>query len=271
MPSRPPRAHFVVSNFNDDPSRILSYAHSFTLYDQSDDLAIATLVRERYPGTRFVNNPGHSLRNFLTWLWENYDDLPETVALLKGNALGRHMSEEFFARVVDNHHYTFLYEDAAYGWAPGVSSLLYESAFLERNNSWYADSRPHRYFATLNQMIDFLHVNPIHPEWVLFAPGACYLLPRAQIRKNPRDLYLALSHVSAYSHFPAEAYMVERLLHMVFSSNSVMNPWLNRWDDAADELQRLPDRTAERLPKAPFISRFGRRLGWVPLKGGGTL
>lgn len=270
MPSRPPRAHFVVSNFNDNPSRILSYADSFTLYDQSDDLTTAALLREQYPETRFVDNPGHSLRNFLTWLWENYDDLPETVALLKGNALGRHMSEEYFARVVDNHHYTLLYEDASYSWVPGVSSLLYESAFLERNDSWYADTRPHRYFATLDQLIDFLYVDQTHPEWVLFAPGACYLLPRANVTKNPRDLYLALSHISAYSHFPAEAYMVERLLHMVFSSNAVVNPWLSRWDDAAAQLDRLPDRTADRLPKPSTLSQLGRRLGWVPLKSGGS-
>ena len=135
-------SHFVISNFNTDPQDLLQYCQNFTIYDQSNlEIARRSVLNLRSPLSRFPLNSGHNLTDYFSFFEENWQELPETMALLKGNIIGRHLSREYFERVIGNRHYTFLYEDTNYKPDQVASSLLYESGFLELNNSWYANAK----------------------------------------------------------------------------------------------------------------------------------
>jgi hypothetical protein len=188
-------------------------------------------------------------------------ELPETMVLLKGNIIGRHLSREYFERVIGNRHYTFLYEDANYKPDQVVSSLLYESGFLELNNSWYANAKVHRYFSNYNQLLKFIFVDPIIPRWILFSPGGCYILPRSQIERYPIALFQTLNFLGSYRYFPSEAYFIERLMHTIFTANYAIQPYLYDFQEAMSELEKFPDRTNETQSAGSVFERLNRRIG----------
>lgn len=224
-------AMYVISNYNTVPSELVARACNYLIYDQSDDAVIAATVEREFSNVIRVPNPGHSLRNFFHYIADNYEDLPHAVALLKGNIIGRHVTLEYFDRVYRNNAYTLLYADPEFRARPHVSSVPYESALLEINNSWYMHQRPFRYLSSFNDALDFLFADPVRPEWVMFAPGGCYIVPRENLLKYPAGFYRGLAFLTSYDYFPAEAYLVERLMHTVFSSNYALRPHCLGEDD----------------------------------------
>jgi len=218
-------AHFVISNFNDDPSALVKYSHSSTIFDQSDDPVAAARVTNLFPNAKRVLNPGHSLANFFGFIAENYDNLPDLIALLKSNILDRHVTLEFFENRILTNTYTPLFFDPDFKPTAYVSSTLSDGLILEVNNSWYVDLRKRPLVSTYNQLLQIIYKDPIIPEWVAFAPGANYVVPRAQLLLAPRSVYESLAWLTSYAFFPPEAYLVERLMHTLFTAKYSFQPW----------------------------------------------
>jgi hypothetical protein len=214
---------FIISNYNTDPERYLAYCEDYHIYDQSPDIEIKEKLKRKYQKISFVENTGHNISDYFRFFIDNYDNLPSWMMLAKGNMIGRHVSRDYFERVYANKRYTFLYNDQSPKDKPWVAYHLYEGAFLEINNSWYAFTKAHKYFINLNDLMQFLFKSPIIPKWMLFSPGACYIVSREQVRKYPRVFYESMMRFLNYTYFPAEAYMVERLLHIIFCSNYELN------------------------------------------------
>jgi hypothetical protein len=257
-------SHLVVSNFNTDPTDVLVHATSYTIYDQSTDPAIAKLVAEKFPSSIRAHNSGHNISDYLRFVSDHWEDLsPDgSTALVKGNIIGRHVTREFFDRSMLKSNYTFLYQDPSVGLRQGISSLLFESSFLEKNNSWFADSKRHRYFATTNELINFLYLEPVFPDWLNFAPGACYIVPNSMLLALPRSLFSILHEVVTYCYFPSEAYMVERLLHMILNSPGTLHPYLYDVNHGLEALESRPDRSGARLPGPTWRRRLANHLGF---------
>lgn len=259
------KPHFVISNFNTDPAYYLNLCDAYKVYDQSTDPSIA----ERYAGdANFIRSKhtGHNLSDYFTFIIENWEELSEieAVAFLKGNLVGRHVSEEYFLRVYWRTSYTFLWNDRSYRPIPGVSARASESEFLEINNSWYAETKLSKYFSTFNELLAFIFAEPQLPEMNLFAPGGCYIVPTSQIKRRPRELYEFLLHIVSYQHFPAEAYFVERMMHIIFSSNETLNPRMADleivWRDLDSKSQEQINTTSKRNLPRRALGRLGRKL-----------
>lgn len=167
---------FIISNYNTDPEKYLEYCEDYHIYDQSPDSKIREQLRAKYTKISFVENTGHNISDYFRYFIDNYDNLPAYMMLAKGNMIGRHISQEFFDRVYNNKYYTFLYDDRGYVEKCGVAYQLYDGAFLEFNNSWYVSARTHTYFTNFNDLLTFVFKNPIVPKWLLFSPGACYIV-----------------------------------------------------------------------------------------------
>ena len=214
---------FVISNYNTDPEKYLQYCNDYHIYDQSPDPKIKAALKNKYTKISFVQNTGHNISDYFRFFIDHYDNLPEWMMLAKGNMIGRHITQGFFERVYANKCYTLLYDDRAWEDRHGIAYQLYDGAFLEVNNSWYMPTKEYRYFASYNDLLKFLFKDPIFAEWVLFAPGACYVVSREQIRKYPRIFYKHLMRLVSYNYFPSEAYIVERMLHIIFSGAYELN------------------------------------------------
>lgn len=253
---------FIISNYNTDPERYLSYCENYHIYDQSSDVEIRENLRRKYSKISFVENTGHSISNYFRYFIDHYESLPQHMMLAKGNMIGRHISQEYFDHIYDNKFYTSLYDDRHWVDKPDVAYQLYDGGFLEKNNSWYAEVKPHKYFRTYNELLTFLFKNPIISNWLLFSPGACYVVTREQVVKYPKEFYENLKYLVSYTYFPSEAYHVERILNIIFNANYEINPHMldvSVFHKKLEEYSKKNHVTTQQLGTG--YSRVGRRLG----------
>lgn len=230
---------FLISNYNTDPELLLKYCTDYHIYDQSDNGSIKAKLAAKYSKITFVENSGHSLTNYFRYFSEKYDSLPPLIMLIKANMIGRHITQEYFDRVYSNRYFTALYDDRKWADKPGIAYQLYDGAFLETNNSWYAFAKPYRYFLTFNDLLRFLFKDPIIPEWILFSPGACYIVSKEQVVKYPAAFYKNLMYLVSYTYFPSEAYHVERILNILFNANYELNEYCLDEEKFRAKLQTL--------------------------------
>lgn len=251
---------FVISNYNTDPEKYLEYCNNYYIYDQSDNVEIIKRLKDKYNNIRFVENSGHSITNYFRFFIDYYDSLPQYMMLAKANMIGRHISQEYFDRVFDNKCFTSLYDDRSWKDKCGIAYQLYDGAFLEINNAWYAAAKPHKYFETYNDLLSFVFKNPIIPHWLLFSPGACYIVTREQVLKYPKAFYENLKYLVSYTYFPSEAYHVERMLNIIFNANYEIKPYMG--DSAAfygelEKYEKIKDAAAQ---KNPVVRQLFNRL-----------
>jgi hypothetical protein len=252
---------FVISNFNTNPDQYLRYCEDYHIYDQSTDISVKDGLKKKYSKISFVENSGHSISNYFRYFIENYENLPCFIALLKANMIGRHISEEYFDRAINNKFYTPLYSDRNWVDRPGIAYQLNEGAFLEINNNWYAGSKPYKYFRTYNQLLSFIFVNPIMPNWLLFSPGACYIVTREQVLNYPKEFYENLKYIVSYQFFPAEAYHIERMLGVIFNGYYKIQPYMLNCADFEIELKKI-----ETFQMQSYTEKYSIFVLWRRLK-----
>jgi hypothetical protein len=256
-------AHFVVSNFNHDPMPIIEYAKNYLIMDQSTDrLTVDYLSRLNNPSIRFSKHVGHNLIDYLDYIIENYEKLPPLIAFLKGNTIGRHISQEDWNQIYLNQHYTFVFTNNEERNVPNVHFAGSNSDFNEINNSWFVWHSHHRYFSNTNQLIEFLYENPKYPEYLTFSPGACYFVESTRITNKPVSLYIGLKEILSYEFFPSEAWIVERLLHTIFFSNQKFKSYVYDTEKFLSEISKIPDRSQDEQPRKSLIEVFQSRLYW---------
>lgn len=253
---------FIISNYNTDPEQYLNYCNDYHIYDQSLDVDIRERLKRKYTQISFVENTGHNISNYFRYFVDHYDGLPQYMMLAKGNMIGRHISQEYFDHVYDNKFYTSLYDDRHWVDKLDVAYQLYDGAFLEKNNSWYAEIKPHKYFKTYNELLTFVFKTPIISNWLLFSPGACYVITREQVVKYPKEFYENLKYLVSYTYFPSEAYHVERMLNIIFNANYEINPHMLDVSVFHKKLEECEKNNQESIRQlGTGYRKVGRRLG----------
>lgn len=261
---------FIIHNFNTVPEALLAYCRDYMIYDASTERKVTEELGRRGYRYAHISNTGHNITTYFSYFAEHYEELPEYMCLCKGNMLGRHCSEEYFGRVYDNKYFTFLYEDKdilaklkrqGIGAEEGmpVERLISESRFLEENTSWYVESpnHPHRYFDEYNSLLSFIYKKPVIPKYNVFAPGACYIVSSAQVKKHTPEFYRNMNKIMNYAmepSFPSEAHHVERMLPVIFCEAYEENEWMK-------EEALFEKKIAERIPLIRFQDSIrGKRM-----------
>lgn len=255
---------FLIHNYNTVPTELLEYCQDYLIIDSSDDDKTVSELEAKGFKFKHVENTGHNITSYFHYFIDNYDNLPEWIALLKGNIIGRHVSKEFFDRVYDNKWFTYLYQDRKMwdrykkgGDPDSIASLLSEEGYIELNSSWYMNqSHAYRYFYDMDDFYRFVYKDPVIPRYCSFSPGGCYIVHKSQILKNSKAFYENLCTIMEYRkefNFPAEAFLVERMLPWIFTSRYEVNPWM---EDAA--------RLSELLPKCE--EAVNRHRDWESLR-----
>jgi len=105
---------FCISAYNNKLDWLKEYPNNHIIYDklwnggpsdndESTDLPPSNL-KEKYPDLNIVNGDinGYNISDYMTFIIDHYEDLPETITFMKGNTIGRHMSKEVFDRICNN-------------------------------------------------------------------------------------------------------------------------------------------------------------------------
>ena len=212
----------VISSFNNTGEHLTQYGSGHVFFDQSNDPEWDRANQQL--GAIKASHVGHDLNNILNFIVDNYDDLPKKIAFLKANTIGRHCTREYLELNINNDFYTNFYHDPQVKLQNGVNDVPFPGMYLEVNNSWYLRQGSHKLFCTFDDFADRLFEDYKPGRHLLFAPGACFLITREHILRHPKSLYSNLSEIASYGFFPDEAYLVERVLPMIFMSGYKLRP-----------------------------------------------
>ena len=280
---------FLIHNYNTVPENLIEYTDNYLIVDASDKPEVVHEIEQKGLNSIHVENTGHNITTYFSYFADHHDDLPEVMCICKGNMIGRHCSKEYFDKVYRNTWFTYLYEDRTmwqryskpssemlennHGKDPNadcIASLVSESQYIEINSSWYEQSpnHPHRFFTDYDELLRFVYKDPVIPKYILFSPGACYIVRREQITRHSPEFYRNLNSIMNYGmnpSFPSEAHMVERMLPTIFEGSYEENPWMNDTRMFADKLEeRKKIVTADDEWNSLHLKRIRMMLGQGP-------
>lgn len=195
---------YILSRYNHHCSWVLDYAkpEDITIYDRSEKPIEGSIV---------APNIGSDIYDKLTAIIDNYDNLPDLAVYAKANLFDYITPREFerirfnttFTPILTQRHLTYSDEQ-------GVVCFYKDGSYFERNNGWYLTAHP----ARSTELFFLLGMNGL--DYVPFAPGSNYILPRENILKYPKRFYEKLRAYLDWTIYPGEAMILERGLQLLW-------------------------------------------------------
>lgn len=214
---------FVIDNYNTIPDELIGYCEDYVIYDSSTDTNIIKSLENGCYNLKRIPRTGHNISSYFWFIEENYDNLPEVVAFVKGHIIGRHCSREYFNKVYDNKYFTPLFSPL--GLAEKDLCLANFSYQIEQNKhkDEYICDRPQKYFMSKDEVLSFIYEQCPIPDFFSFAPGGCYIVRKEQILIHSKNFYHNVNMIMNYGadekgNCPCEAHFIERILPMIFNS-----------------------------------------------------
>lgn len=200
----------ILSNYNYDPEWLERYPElEVLMYDRSDDGIERNLTR--YGAVLKVPNMGDVDYDKLTYLVENYDNLPEVFLWSKTNIF-KFVDEPTFRKALENPTFTPLLKQdhKVYGDRLGEIAKYIGGIYAERADSWF-------FHAGLDSSGAFRHWGDWcdafglpKEQFIRFAPGGSYILTRERVHRYSRDFYDQMRATLNYAKHPVEAHCCER-------------------------------------------------------------
>ena len=225
-----------ISSYNNNLDWLKKYDNPHIIYDKTWNGGLKNNInkervpkselKKKYPNFNIVNgsNNGYNINDYLTFIIDNYEKLPENIVFMKGNTIGRHVSEEKFESVVNNKHFTCIEERGAHNYNQrslknGNALISCEGGWMEKNTSWYLrhNAHPTKYFLSYNKFLSFCFKNPVLPKYIRFPPGGCYVVPKSQILKYKLVFYKNLRIFVKHSRISGEGLIIERALYTIWN------------------------------------------------------
>jgi hypothetical protein len=215
---------WVISNYRQDPSEVIeSLRGEYHIFDQGLGAAIPLELIESGRVSTALHS-GHNLSDYLKYIIDNYNYLPNRIGFIKGNVFPRHIPKEIFIERKQNAGFVPLYGDKK-TYVPQfrvplrisyVAQQIAPGYYLEIANSWYAKRRNKgRFYPKLNDLFQALF-NRRAPRYIAFVPGACMIVPKENITRWPLVVYEHLYEIVTYELFPVEAFHLERVMLYLF-------------------------------------------------------
>lgn len=158
-------------------------------------------------------NVGYNIYDYMDYIVNNYSNLPDVILFTKGNMLERHITPAEWEKIKDNKTFTPILTQS-HNTIPGISHYK-DGLYYEKNDSWYLYSYPNKYFKSYKQFANIYNLP--NPEYLGFAPGACYIVPKENILRHNIVTYLSLRKLVDWHQTPAEAHLIERSLYNLWS------------------------------------------------------
>jgi len=193
---------WVISRYNHDISYLPEYTSEYILYDRSE---------EPLPEAIVVPNIGTDIFDKFSFIIDNYDNLPDVAVYTKANIFN-YISKEEFDKVKDNTTFTPLLTQNHKTYMP--TCYYKDNLYWEINNMWYLGVYPTKNKMTAWELPIMLGINDM--EYVPFAPGSNYIVPKENILKHPKSFYQLLRSYLDWTRYPGEAQIMERSLYTLW-------------------------------------------------------
>ncbi len=216
----------VVSHFNENIKWLEELNLNGIIYTKgNEDIKIKNFV------TKKVKNYGGNQIDIIRFIYENYDNLPKTIAFLQANPFD-HCSKEFCSKkILENKFFSLeTYQYLKDGWGRR-KSLEIDNGFTERNTSWYIESnnihllsnKKHLSckFLLFDDFMDTLFDDYSRLEWLRFCPGSQYIVEDWRCLNYSKSFWSDLYEFfpkweNKAGLFPTENFILERCLWYIF-------------------------------------------------------
>lgn len=199
---------WILSRYNHDVSYLPRYTKDVVLYDRSD---------EPMPNSIVVPNVGTDIYDKLTYIIDNYDNLPEVAVYSKANIF-KYITEEEFEKIKNNKTFTpiITQNHKTYSDNNGVVCFYDENGmYNERNDYFYLLSHPCKTINACNELKAMFKMD--ERKFNAFAPGSNYIVPRENILRHSKEFYEKLRSYLDWAVYPGEAQIIERNLYYIWS------------------------------------------------------
>lgn len=215
----------VISDYNWLPQNIEEswvhkYSDNYLIYDRAGRWEETNKIKRQ-------KNVGQNIYDLFDFIATNYDNLPDVTIFGRAAMIfpkGREkplsngtISEEKFLELANNDTFTELHDFGPEVHNGYSSKLGPDGSYLEINNSWYFNHHRGKYFHNLNTFLQDVYVNPTIPDYIRFAPGGSYIIPKANMLKYSKNFYEKLRDYVGWDILTGEAHMLERSLYTIFT------------------------------------------------------
>lgn len=194
----------IATNYNGDCNWIPQYTSDYFVYDRTNCGLPRRVVRK---------NLGDADYDKLTYIIDNYEELPDIFLLTKSNIF-KFITPEEWDEIKDAKDFTPVMTKNHKTYEP-ICRYDENGIYEEINNSWYVANVPTYYFKSYG---DFAAAFGLpNPEYLKFAPGGNYFVTRERVHRYPKEFYEAMRSVLPYTQRPGEAHMIERTYYTLWS------------------------------------------------------
>jgi len=229
--------HLCISSFNSDLEWVKDFPNPHTIYDKTwnggyykdpNDAFGPSDLKRKYPEYNVIDSDdkGYNIKDYMTFIVDNYDKLPEVTVFCKGNTFPRHVTRKKFEQLVNLKCFAPIEEWQVHN-PPSMPIAMFscDGGWMEINNSWYLNhpEHPTKYFTNYNHFLGYCFEDPVYPRYIRFPPGCCYVVPKNYILKYDKIFYENLRTLVSHHKLSAESHMVERALYTIWTCNFEVN------------------------------------------------
>lgn len=201
---------YILFNYNFTPDWVKEYTDDYVIYDKSPekDKWVKDFPPEKI--IRIDRDVGNVDHDKMSYLIDNYENLPEVFLFSKSN-LFKFISKEEFNELKDKKEFTPILTKNHKTYLP---ICFYDKGiYNELNNSWYIQAHPTK----IGSYSDFAEALGIpSPYYLPFAPGGNYILTKETVHKYPKEFYAKIRDMLEWDKSPGEAHMVERSYYQLW-------------------------------------------------------
>lgn len=193
---------WIVSRYNHKVKYMQDYTDDVVMYDRSPEPVDGSIV---------TPNVGSDWYDKFTYIIDNYDNLPDIAVYTKAN-LFDYIKPREFEKIKDNKTFTPILSREHHTYEPicRYNDGMYE----EINNRWYLAEFPCKNDTTEQELLVMLGMSD--KEYVKFAPGSNYILPKETILKHTKEFYIKLRSYLEWTIYPGEASIIERGIYNIW-------------------------------------------------------
>ncbi len=208
---------YVVSRYNNDISWLRDYTDDYVLYDRSETPIEEAIV---------VSNTGSDIYDKFSFIIDNYDNLPEIAVYTKANLFKYITKEEFdlikdnkmFTPILTKNHPERMCDSGMIGYEDKRFSFYENRMYYELNYPAFLNSHPTKdpYYCFADTYLEhplYEKLGIKNMEYIPFAPGSGYILPKENILKHSKSFYEDLRSYLEWDRYPGEAMICERGLY----------------------------------------------------------
>ncbi len=193
---------YIISRYNHSLDWLSEYTDDYVLYDRSEKPLKGGIV---------VPNVGSDIYDKLTYIIDNYDNLPDVAVYTKAN-LFKYISAFEFNKIKDNKKFTPLLTQHHKTYMP--TCYYKDGLYYEINNRWFLGAHPTMNKQNADELYNLLGIADL--KYIPFAPGSNYILPQENILKHSKKFYEKLRAYLDWTIYPGEAQIIERGLYTLW-------------------------------------------------------